>query len=236
VPGHDVGKFQREKQCAFSVIDILLIWNTRQKSVAVLIGCALFVSLNNAVCLGAVRDMTNQLPDDYLGREFPWAFVLDLPDANSYLKYPGSKLWPITKVRVNLRSYSKNSSSYENTSYEELWYHYHLPAGLRRYSRVAIAEQSYGAIIVCPGDGTADPLQRPLAIADAIVRLVVDIQMRHASTALVLVPDDDYECIVGGLSEFHFFPASPGVPIQSLGIHLRAYPGGSDQRFYLQKQ
>jgi len=179
--------------------------------------------------------MTEDLPDEYLGRHFPWAFVVDLPDANSYLKYPGSKLWPMTKVRVNLRIYGANSASYEKTLYEELWYHYHLPAGLRRHNDIALAQQSWGAIIVCPGGGTADPLQRPLAITDAIVRLVVDIQLRHASTALVLVPQDDYETVAAGLTEFKFFPRSPGMPFQGVGIHLRAYPQGNDERFYLQK-
>jgi hypothetical protein len=182
--------------------------------------------------------MTESLPDEYLGREFPWAFVVDLPDANYYLKYPGTKLWPMTKVRINLRTYSRNQNAapYQNTYYEELWYHYHMPVGLRRYSQIAIAEQTNGAIIVCPGDGTADPLQRPLAISDAIVRLVADVALRHAATALVLVPEDDYEFIVEGLSQFQFLPRSPGAPIRSIGIHLRAYPGGKDEHFYLQKQ
>src|SRR5262249_20364228 len=152
-----------------------------------------------------------------------------------YLKYPGSQLWPIAKVRVNLRTYSNNSASYANTRYEELWYHYHLPTGLRRYNQIDLMRQTWGAIVVCPGDGTTDPIQRPLAITDAIVRLVVDIEMRQAGTALVLVPEDDYESIREGLSQFHFVPLSPGMPIQSIGIHLRSYPSsdGSDERFYL---
>jgi len=203
--------------------------------VATLVACALFVWLPTVVCYGAVRDMTEELPDDYLGQEFPWVFVVDLPDADSYMKYPNSSLWPITKVRVNLRTYS-NSASYENTFYEALWYHFHLPAGLRRYNEIAIAEGTSGAIIVCPGAGSASPLQRPLAITDTIVRLVVDITLRHASAALVLVPEDEYECIVEGLADFHFFPRSPGLPIRSIGIYLRAYPQGGEGRFYLQNQ
>jgi hypothetical protein len=209
-------------------------WSTTQKSFAVFMGCAVFILLNNAACFGAVKDMTEELPNDYLGREFPWALVVDVPDANSYLKYPGSKLYPMTKVRVNFRTYSGNGAAYENTAYEDLWYHYHLPAGLRRYNEIPLSSQSKGAIIVCPGDGTAEPIQRPLAIADAIVRLVVDVEMRNAMTALVLVPDDDYECVAEGLSQFHFMPSSPGTPIQNIGIHLRSYPGSKDERFYLQ--
>jgi hypothetical protein len=43
-------------------------------------------------------------------------------------------------------------------------------------------------------------------------------------------------CVVEGLAQFHFAPAAPGIPIQTMGIHLRAYPQGMDQSFYLQKQ
>src|SRR5262249_30857467 len=139
----------------FWQLDTLLVWATRRKCLVAFALCMLLILLNKVVCFGAVKDMTQELPDDYLGREFPWAFVVDLPDANNYLKYPGSKLWPMTKVRVNLRTYSGKSASYESTTYEELWYHYHLPVGLRRTNQVALAQHSWGAIIVCPGYGTA---------------------------------------------------------------------------------
>jgi hypothetical protein len=181
--------------------------------------------------------MTADIPDAYLAQQFPWALIIDLPDANSYLQYPNSKIWPITKVRVNLRTYeNKNSDAYQNTFYEALWYHYHLPAGLRRYSEITLPEQSRGAIVVCPGYGTANPLQRPLAVTDTIVRLVADVTLRHASAVIVLVPQDDYDCIAEGLHEFHFFPQIPGQPIAGIGLLLRAYPAGSEGRFYLQKQ
>jgi hypothetical protein len=215
----------------------LSIWSTGRKSVAAVLNGSILALLFNLAGFSAVRDMTEELPDEYLGREFPWAFVIDLPDSNSYLKYHGSKLWPITKVRVNLRTYEKGlTGTYDTAAYEELWYHYHLPTALRRYTQISIPDGSRGAIIVCPGDGTADPMQRPLAVTDAIVRIVTDIELRHATTGLVLVPQDDYECVVEGLAQFHFAPAAPGIPIQTMGIHLRAYPQGMDQSFYLQKQ
>jgi len=182
--------------------------------------------------------MTESLPDEYLGNNFPWAFVVDLPDANYYLKYSGTKLWPMTKVRVNLRNYGQvqNGVPYQSTYYEQLWYYYHKSAGLRRYNQIAIPAQTSGAIIVCPGDGSADPLQRPLAISDTLVRLAADIALRNAATSLVLVPAEDYQFIVEGLAQYKFLPRSPAVPVQSIGIHLRAYPEGNDEYFYLQKQ
>jgi hypothetical protein len=200
------------------------------------VGCALFFFAPKAVCYGAVADMTAEIPDAYLAQQFRWAFVVDLPDANSYLKYDGATIWPITKVRVNLRTYTdKASAAYTGTLYETLWYHYHLPAGLRRYNQIALPEQSKGAIVVCPGYFTAKPLQRPLAITDTIVRLAADITLRHAETVIVLVPQDDYDCIAEGLREFHFFPQIPGQPVVGLGIFLRGYPNGSECRLYLQK-
>lgn len=176
------------------------------------------------------------LPDDYLGSEFAWAMILDLPDMTYYLNYPGSKLWPLTKVRVHLRSYrqEKIRTPPTNTFYEELWYHRQSPIGLRRYNQITVAPLSDGAVIVCPADDTSDLLQRPPAIADAIVRLLVDMQFRKAVIGLVLVHEDEYDDIAKALSQYRFFAQSGNLPIRPLSIHLRAYPKGKDQVFYLQ--
>src|SRR5271163_2303912 len=97
---------------------------------------ALLFYASEVCCLGAVKDMTEFIPDDYLGTEFPWAMVLDLPDTSYYLNYRGSKLWTLTRVRVNLRAYSQanNRQPPTTTFYENLWYHNQSPIGLRRYN------------------------------------------------------------------------------------------------------
>jgi hypothetical protein len=213
-------------------------WIKNRASIPFLLVTILILCFEQGRCFSAVKDMTQALPDDYLGTEFNWAMILDLPDVNYYLKYPASKLWPLTKVHIDLRAYSqdKNNTPPTNTFYEEFWYHKQAPVGLRRYNQISITKQSNGAIIVCPGDITADLLQRAPAIADAIVRLVVDIQFRNAVVALVLVPQYDYDNVAEALSQYNFFVGTIGSPIRPLAIHLRAYPEGKDEMFYFIKK
>jgi hypothetical protein len=197
---------------------------------------ALLFYASEVCCFAAVKDMAEFIPDDYLGTQFPWALVMDLPDASYYLNYRGSKLWPLTRVRVNLRTYSQqnNREPPTTTYYEDLWYHNQSPIGLRRYNEISIPRLSYGAIIVCPGDSTSNSLQRAQAIADAFARLLVDIQFRNASAGLVLVPEDEYDTITEALGQFGFVAASTNPTLQPMSLHLRAYPEGADEFFYIQ--
>jgi len=183
----------------------------------------------------SIAGMKEALPDDYLEREFSWTMVVYQPDRRDYLKYPGSKLWPLTNIRVDLRTYPPGQTGAATTLYEDLWYHDHLPMGLRRHHEIAIAEQSIGAIIICPADDTSDVMQRDQAVTDAIVRLLVDVQFRKAVTGLVLVPADEYDSIASTLSQYNFFPAGPRVNICPVNLHLQAYPEGRDEFFYFQK-
>lgn len=206
-------------------------------SLLVSLAAVLVIWLNQVCCFGAVKDMARDLPDNYLGTEFNWAMVLDLPSMQNYLNYPGTKLRPMAKVQVHFRSYPHeyNRPPSTNILYEELWYHNDVPIGLRRYNQISIPTQCDGAIVVCPGDAASDELQRASAITDAIVRLVVDAQFRNALTGLVLVPSADYDNVAEGLSRYKFLVAHIGSPIRPISIHLRAYPKGKDQIFYLQK-
>jgi hypothetical protein len=203
-----------------------------------LIAVSVFLFYASQVCcFAAVKDIAEDIPDDYLGTEFPWAMILDLPDVGYYLNYPGSKLWPLTKVRVNLRTYSpaNNREPPIQTLYEDLWYHNQSPIGLRRYNEISISRQSYGALIVCPGNNTGNTKQRAQAIADAITRLSVDIHFRNASTGLVLVPEDEYDTVADALGQFGFVAAGTNPTVQPMNLHLRAYPEGADEFFYIQQ-
>lgn len=186
-------------------------------------------------CFASVVDTIQLLPDDYLQREFSWALVVYQPDKSHYLKYPGSKLWPVTNLRVDLRTYPRDRTVPLTTCYEDLWYHDSLPIGLRRQNEIAIAEQSIGAIIVCQANDTSRAAERTQEVTDAVVRLLVDAQFRKAVTGLILVPACEYDSIASALSQFNFFPAGPRVQVGPVNLHLRAYPEGGDAFFYFQK-
>ena len=207
-------------------------------SVALLLASILGLGFSGSSCFASINEMAEDLPDDYLGTEFAWAMVLNLSDAKYYLNYPGSKLSPLTKVAVRYRAFPQKSQWTIPTtaSYEELWYKGEVPVGLRRHNDIAIPYLFNGAIIVCPADDQPDPNKRGSEIADAIVRLLVDVQFRMGVTALVLVPKEDYDSVATGLAQFKFFPAGNGVTIQPINMRLRAYPDGKDQMFFLQSQ
>jgi hypothetical protein len=210
----------------------------QRMGISLLLVSVLVFWLDAASGFASVNDMAEDLPDDYLGTEFAWVMVLDLPDAKYYLNYPGSKLSPLTKVRVRYRSFPQKSqwTIPTNTAYEELWYKGEVPVGLRRHSEIAIPYLTNGAIIVCPGDGEADFAQRAPAIADAIVRVMVDIQFRQGVTALVLVPKEEYDYIAARLAQYKFFAAENGSIIRPVNMHMRAYPSGKDELFFLQNE
>ena len=207
-------------------------------SAALVLVSILAFGLNSSNCFASVTDMTEDLPDDYLGTNLAWAMVLNLPDADYYLNYPGSKLSPLTKVEVRYRAFPQKSqwTTPTTTSYEDLWYKGEVPVGLRRHNDIAIPRLSNGAIIVCPADYESDLNKRAPAIADAIVRLLVDVQFRLGVRALVLVPQEEYDNIAAALAQFNFFPAGNGVTIQPVNMRLRGYPDGKDRMFFLQPQ
>jgi hypothetical protein len=193
---------------------------------------------SDTACLGAVKEMTQALPDDYLGTQFAWTMVLDLPDTSYYLNYPGSKLWPITKVRIHLNSYRQDTNRIpsKSTYYEEFWYHKQSIVGLRRFNQFALFPLSLGAIIVCPAENTSSESQRIPAITDSIVRLLVDIQFHNAVTGLVLVPESEYDDIAEALAQYNFFAPDGTSQMRAVSIRLRAYPQGKENIFYLQNQ
>jgi hypothetical protein len=65
----------------------------------------LLVLLNQLAGYAAIKDMSEYLPDDYLGTEFKWSMVLYLPDVKDSLDYKGSTLHPLTKVSVRFNQY-----------------------------------------------------------------------------------------------------------------------------------
>jgi hypothetical protein len=196
---------------------------------------------NGAYCIAAVNQMSQDLPDDYLGSEFAWTMILNLPDTNYYLNYQGSKLWPVTKVEVYSRTYRQDGKPIppKNTLYEEFWYHKQVPLGLRRHTQIVISPQTDGALIVCPAESCTINTQRPPAIANALIRLLVDVQFRNSVIGLVLVPRDEYEGIADALAQYNFFPPDGTSHIRPISIHMRGYPDDEvvkDDIFYLQNQ
>src|SRR5580658_9993827 len=70
---------------------------TSGKGIAPLIGTLCLAFICQLPC-GA--EINAKLIDPYLERNFHWAMFIEMHDLKSYLNYPGSKLNPVTQLRV----------------------------------------------------------------------------------------------------------------------------------------
>ncbi len=194
------------------------------------------VLMNQIAGFAAIKDMSEYLPDDYLGNEFKWSMVLYLPDVKDSLNYTGSTLYPLTKVSVRFNQYP-SVGTVQAKAYEEFWYHKKAILGMRRLNQIRPTPGSDGAIILCPRkekEGT----DCATAITNALVRVMLDVQFRGAITSLVVVPDADFPAIAGALEKYGFYSEdkmSLKLNEIALSLRLRGYPQGIDKLLYLKK-
>jgi hypothetical protein len=186
-------------------------------------------------------DLKADLTDDYLKGEYDWAMFLNVQDVDHYLNYSGSKLHPLTKVRVYFNTYQRRSQSGSGSAtavtapaklYEELWYYQGKPVGLRRRNQLNIAPDSSGALVVGQSDGAPE---HSLALANALVRLALELQFQHIVTSVVMVPQETYDAITADLGYYRFYnDIAAGAGVQ-MSIHTRSYPQQKDEYYYLRK-
>jgi hypothetical protein len=175
--------------------------------------------------------INSDLSDPYLDREFDWAMFVDARELKDYLKYPGSKLYPVTNVRVTFRSIQRgiNPQRMPTEAYEEIWYHDGLPIGLHRHRNLKLAPGAMGIIVL--GSSTEES-DRTAAMCNALIRLIMDVELHKAVISLVQVPREEYEGIALGLEKYGFLPESKGINQSSPNIHLRSSPKGRDEYYY----
>lgn len=194
------------------------------------------VLMNQVAGFAAIKDMSEYLPDDYLGKEFKWSMVLYLPDVKDSLNYTGSTLYPLTKVSVRLNQYP-SVGNVQAKAYEEFWYHKKAIVGMRRLNQIRLAPASDGAIILCPRK-EKESTDCATAITNALVRVMLDVQFRGAITSLVVVPDADFPAIAGALEKYGFY-SEDKLSLKfneiALSLRLRGYPQGVDKLLYLKK-
>ena len=180
-------------------------------------------------------ELKPDLLDAYLERELDWAMFIELPGSNHYLNYAGSQLYPLTIMRINFRAFGRGTGAPGDSAkiYEELWYHKGKPVGSRRYSQLDIPTRHIGAIVVGAIDNKNEQSQ---AVANALVRLVLDLQLKKISPAIVLVPNGSYDQIAEGLGRYNFVPDILGLDGPQMSIHLRSYPQNKEHYFYYSKR
>ncbi|MBS1957470.1 MAG: hypothetical protein JST89_25005 [Cyanobacteria bacterium SZAS-4] len=180
-------------------------------------------------------DVTADLLDPTLEQQYDWAMYMDVHDLKGFLNYPTSQLSSMTDLRVIYRPLARGirAADYKKARvYEEFWYHDEMPIGLRRNDQIQIDSNKFGIIYVQPRDGESDHTP---AIANAVVRIMVDLWIHNIVAGYVVVPIEKFNQMEAELSRYGFFPTLKVAEGPQLSIHLRSNPKGRDELYFFQK-
>ena len=150
--------------------------------------------------------------DAEMDRRFDWTITVKTTIDNKALNYPSSTLKPLAVLSAAYRMaprFSKDGNA-ETYPYEDLWYHEGRAIGCRLYHRLNTPQYYQGAIRIVP---SKDASQSPAAIANAIVRLMLDIGLRKCVLTVVFVPRDIFHEVQDNLTKFGFFPNQGTIPL-----------------------
>ncbi len=180
-------------------------------------------------------EITPDLLDPTLEQQYDWAMYMDVHNLKSYLTYPTARLNPLTNLRVIYRPLARGiraANAKKARVYEEFWYHEGMPVGLRRNHQLEIASNKFGIIYVQPRDGENNHTP---AIANALVRIMVDLWLNNIVAGYVVVPYSQYDQMASELGRYGFFPHLRIAEGAQLSIHLRSNPKGRDEFYFFQK-
>jgi hypothetical protein len=175
-----------------------------------------------ALPLGA--QIKPSMKDPYIQREFEWSAFVHVSRVDNYLNYRGSTLSPITKVSVTYRDGTDKTKMYE-----EFFYHRGKVLGMHRRAPLLSADDSPGAIVL-GGDLSTDCR----ACINTLMRVIVDFQLKHRITTVVMVPEDDYADVMSELSDYGFYKRD-SIPSDGpqFSFLLRSNPYGQEDMVYL---
>ncbi len=183
----------------------------------------------------ASAEFTAALSDSYLENNYQWAMYIDLQDANYYLNYSNSLLYPLSKIRVHFRQFiSPNSTQPKKEPskvYEEFWYHGSSPIGLRERHKLDCDSSVLGAIVVGKLKGNSE---RTNAVGNALLRLLLDLHFQQIYESAVIVPAEQYDSLIRYFQNYHFFIGTQ-APAEGpqMSIRMLSYPAGRDTTLYL---
>lgn len=175
--------------------------------------------------------------DAYLDKLNDWIVYVDCKNLKHYLDYPTSGMKPITNMKIIYRIVPKNQQKDADprpVRYEDLWYHLGVATGQKRYNRLGLPVDRLGCVIF---NRTDDVYDQSRAVANVIVRMVLDIDLRNCVLTDVIVPKEMYDSVASDLGQFRFFARNElaGDAGQQLLIHLLSNPRGIDKYFLFDK-
>lgn len=173
-----------------------------------------------------------EVTKEYLDREYDWAMSFEATPVSEYFNYKGSKLHPLTKIRVSVQKSLRSRSRQDEVKeyvYEDFWYFNGKSIGMHRKHALDIRKDLVGALIIRPTGGKAC---QALSATNAALRALVELQLAKLATNTLFVAEEDYEEIANAMSEFGFYRGMTPSSGKQLGLDLRRYPSGREERFY----
>lgn len=128
---------------------------------------------------------------------------LQCDEMNNYIKFSGTKLNSIVKVRVECRKDTKNNRNAPLFRYEDLWYQKGAPLGSKKYGPIPINERDQVAIFVKSKLGLMTEAE-VAACASALVLLRLDLTLNRNLIVTIRVPDQALEGLVSELRKQNF--------------------------------
>jgi len=177
------------------------------------------------------------ISDSILKRMNQWIIFVEASNLPKDFKYPRTKLGPLTEVKETYWIRPKTtdraallSPDTPTTLYQKLWYYNGTALGCRRSHLLEIPPEQPGVIVIRPNDNLKEYTR---SLANAIVRLCLDVGLRESILVSVIVPRDIFDQIMVDLTQFRFLPitvASGETP--HIIIHLESNPREFDKYVY----
>ena len=171
--------------------------------------------------------------DSKVDRAFDWTMPLTIQRLPNFLNYSGSKLHPIVRLRAGFHPNARGRFKPQVTSstFEDLWYHEGDALGCRHDTNLQIEPGKLGALVIRSGMDNQDSP----AIADALVRLTLELQILSTPVSAVMIPSYLYDSVSDQLARFNFRTNTTMDVGCQLNIHLISYPVGKSAYYYFQK-
>jgi len=170
----------------------------------------------------------------WLDQRFDWVIYLEPKELEHYLVYPSSGLGPVTDVRMTYRVNPRLAANHVDSTlhYEDLWYHEGRPVGCRRFGKLNIQSGWQGAICISDADSGH---QNTPAEANAIVRLILEINLLNCNVTAVLVPSSMVSPLCDAMGQFQFFRTDGSAPPGPSRLEVLVCSGLSDRNFMVYK-
>ncbi len=163
-------------------------------------------------------------------RTYDWTVEIETEEVKNFLDYPGSNMKPMVRARVSY--YEGADKGTQSVRYEDLWYRRCDVVGCRRYHTLGLRKGEQIAIRVRHKSSQPSAAET-CAVANAVVRLLLDSYLNHNMVSAVLIPADTFSSVAQELHHQNFFPAGPDTPDQpvyaSIILHLFSEPPGQEQ-------